>query len=330
VNKGIKTLIVCMLLIVSFLQFSNVVFAGDENDPEITDEENDLFGAWAKPDMDPDEYSYLDIVSAWFSEKSDEPDYLFLYLKVRDFRFETLRAIYAIHWDYKDIWYGAGVHTHTSGTYQAFIVGNIDENNYYSINGEFDVENNIVIFKVPKVLVGYPEKDDVLTQTDAWNALRNRIELLSLVFGDGELIKDWAGYGRDYTVQYESLGVPYMHRLFGGAVLKAGYEFPYNFEATDPQGEDVFFYVDWGDDTITEWDGPHPSDEPIQLSHSWSEHGSYTIKAKARDINGYESEEAEFGVSIIKPRVYPTLFERCLTRYPLIMSLFKLFANRFL
>ena len=316
-----------MLLIVSLLQFSMTALSGDEDDPEVVDEENDLFGPWAKPNLDPDEYSYLDIISAWFSENYDEPDYLNLYLKVRDLRFEQLRAIYVMHWEYNGVEYAAGVHTHTLGTYQVFIAG-VSREEYFTINGDFDLENNIVHFKVPKALIGYPAKGGTLTNTDAWNALRNKIEILTLLFGDGELIKDWAGYGRDYVIQYESLGIPYMHRIFGPSNVNPNNEMTYNFEATDPQGEAVYFYIDWGDGTVDEWVGPYSSDDPMQLSHTWTEYGPYTIRSKAKDVNGFESDWAEYGVSVIKARSYHSLLQNFLMKYPAITLIFKAFFNR--
>ena len=63
-KKTIKIILICTLLITSLLQLSNMVLAGDENDPEIIDEELDLFGPWAKPGSQ-EEYIYLDIISAF-------------------------------------------------------------------------------------------------------------------------------------------------------------------------------------------------------------------------------------------------------------------------
>ena len=326
-EKTIKAIIVSTLLITLIFQVTNVSLAGDENDPEITDEEDDLFGPWAKPE-DIKNYKYLDIVSAWFEEKADEPDYLFLSIKVKNFKFELLRAIYAMHWEYNGVEYATGVHTHTSGSYQVFIAG-ISRTEYFTIAGSFDEENNIISFKVPKMLVGNPGKGDVLTQTDAWNALRKRIEVLTLLSGDGELIKDWAGYGRDYAVQYDSLGAPYMHRLFGEVVVRANTESYCNFQAEDPQDEEVFYYIDWGDGTIDEWIGPYESNEPINLKHIFTEHGSSTVRAKAKDSNGFESEWAELVVSVIKPKsIVQNRLDNFLLKFPLIRQFFRMISNK--
>jgi len=315
----IKIFLVCMLLITSILQFSSMVFAGDETDPEIVDEEYDLFGPWADPVSQP-QYAYLDIDSAWFTEDENEPDYLFLYEKVKDLEYKKLRSIYSMHWDYDGTKYAAGTHTHTFGTYKVFISGK-SKGEYFNINGEYDLENNYVIFRVPKFLVGNPGQGDVLTNTEAWSALRYRAELLTLIYGDGELIKDWAGYGRDYTVQYDSIGIPYMHRIFGSAAIKPNREYIYNFEATDPQDEEVYYYIDWGDGNIVDWTGPFTSDNPEIFTHTWDSVGSYTIKAKSKDANGYESDWAIMNINVKKSRTREIFIHDFLMKHPLIRIL---------
>ena len=322
----IKIFLVCTLLITSVLQFSSMVFAGDESDPEIVDEEFDLFGPWADPSSQP-QYSYIDIDSAWFTEDENEPDYLFLYEKVQDFEYKKLRSIYSMHWEHDGTTYAAGTHTHTYGAYKVFISGK-SRGEYFNINGDFDPDTNIVLYRVPKLLVGNPGKGDVLTNTEAWAALRYRAELLTLIYGEGELIKDWAGYGRDYTVQYDSIGVPYIHRIFGSSAIKPNKEYIYNFEATDPQEEEVYFYIDWGDGTIQDWTGPFSSDDPEIFTHTWTESGSYLIKAKAKDTNGYESDWAEFDIAVAKSRTRQMPFINLLMKHPIILSIIKLISNK--
>jgi hypothetical protein len=240
-----------------------------------------------------------------------------LYLKVKDFDYQTLLTIYSMHWKLNGITYATGVHTNTNGQYKIFIAGASQNNNYYNINGEFDKDNNLVFFKVPKLLVGYPEQGDILKDTEAWAAMRYRIEFLTLIHGDGELIKDFAGYGRDYTVQYDCIGIPFMHRIFGPEVIIAGHECTYNFQATDPQDEDVFYYVDWGDGTSEEWIGPFSSDEPIQFKHTWSESGHYMIKAKAKDTNGFESDWVSMTTGMPRSRLLTNTFlHRVFERFP--------------
>ena len=63
-----------------------------------------------------------------------------------------------------------------------------------------------------------------------------------------------------------------------------GEELSYTFVATDPEEDDVYYKIDWGDGEITNWIGPSESGEEITRSHSWSENGSYEITAKAKDF----------------------------------------------
>ena len=69
----------------------------------------------------------------------------------------------------------------------------------------------------------------------------------------------------------------------------AGTPYDFSFNTTDPDGDNLYYYVDWGDNQRS-WFGPYPSGEEATVSHTWSEQGTYTIKAKARDIHGAESD----------------------------------------
>jgi len=69
---------------------------------------------------------------------------------------------------------------------------------------------------------------------------------------------------------------------------KAGVEYDYTFAATDTDGDDVYYYIDWDDDTVEGWFGPFDSGEEIIVSHTWDEKGTYTIGAKAKDTRDAE------------------------------------------
>ena len=64
---------------------------------------------------------------------------------------------------------------------------------------------------------------------------------------------------------------------------KSGIEYEYNFTTTDPNGDDVYYYIEWGDGAVENWIGPYGSGEKITVSHTWDEKGDYTIKARAKD-----------------------------------------------
>jgi len=81
---------------------------------------------------------------------------------------------------------------------------------------------------------------------------------------------------------------------------KAGKEYEYKFKSTDPNGDDVYYYIEWGDGKIEDWIGPIPSGEEIRVTHTWDEKGSYTIKARAKDTNNLWGPWGELEVTMPK------------------------------
>ncbi len=80
---------------------------------------------------------------------------------------------------------------------------------------------------------------------------------------------------------------------------ETGVEYEYTFNTTDPNGDDIKYFIDWGD-TINEWTGEHPSGMNVKINHSWSGRGNYTIKAKAVDGDDAESEWGMLEVTMPK------------------------------
>ena len=73
----------------------------------------------------------------------------------------------------------------------------------------FDFENDIITFKFRKEFAGDLQRGDVLTNTWAWTALRFNYEPMTILFSNGELVKDAApfiesntDYGKDYIIQH--------------------------------------------------------------------------------------------------------------------------------
>jgi len=79
-----------------------------------------------------------------------------------------------------------------------------------------------------------------------------------------------------------------------------GEEYNYAFVTTDPEGDNVYYWIDWGDGTVEEngWVGPYASDDKIIRSHSWEKIGKYNIKAKAKDIYDAESNWSTLKVTM--------------------------------
>lgn len=71
---------------------------------------------------------------------------------------------------------------------------------------------------------------------------------------------------------------------------KTGTSYTYYFSTTDPEENNVYYYIDWGDNTNTGWYGPYTSGTEKSLSHTWSADGTYYIKIKAKDTFDAESD----------------------------------------
>ena len=66
-------------------------------------------------------------------------------------------------------------------------------------------------------------------------------------------------------------------------------QYEYTMTSLDPDGDALFYLIDWGDGSTSDWIGPVPSGYPMPINHSWDEQGTYYIKGKAKDSNMVES-----------------------------------------
>jgi PKD repeat protein len=109
-------------------------------------------------------------------------------------------------------------------------------------------------------------------------------------------------------------GRPDIPTITGPASGKPKTAYPYEFRTSDPDGDYIFYYIDWGDNTSSGWLGPYTSGQPITVNHTWSKKGTYAIKAKAKDDKGAESWDwRTLEVSI--PRMGTQLILRLLGRF---------------
>ncbi|MCK5160098.1 MAG: PKD domain-containing protein, partial [Candidatus Aureabacteria bacterium] len=60
--------------------------------------------------------------------------------------------------------------------------------------------------------------------------------------------------------------------------------------ANDPEGDNVKYTFDWGDESLPEETGYFASGDSGGLNHSWDTAGTYTVKVKATDSNANSSD----------------------------------------
>jgi len=105
--------------------------------------------------------------------------------------------------------------------------------------------------------------------------------------------------------------------ITGPAKGKPGIKYDYTLNAVDPEGDNVYYFVDWGDTTNSGWIGPYASGVNVIVNHTWSAKGSYTIQAKAKDTHGAEGPWGSLQISMPRLSVFTnTLFMKFLERFP--------------
>jgi C1A family cysteine protease len=126
---------------------------------------------------------------------------------------------------------------------------------------------------------------------------------------------------------------PQTPKLTGRKIGENGTSYRYTFSATDPDGDDVYYYLNWGDDYwfggAVGWMGPFKSGEKITLEKTWKEKGNYTVRVKAKDHYGAKSEWATLQVTMPVSYTIPMqwFWERLLERFPLLERLFVFIDN---
>jgi len=130
----------------------------------------------------------------------------------------------------------------------------------------------------------------------------------------------------DESVYYIRIGdqPPNMPNIYGAVQGEPGIEYEYGFISIDPENDNLTYDIDWGDGNIETDIGPFPSGEIFSRSHSWSETGTYLIKARAKDKFGYPGDWSEHEISLPRNKAFNfNLLEFLFERFPLAFLAFK-------
>jgi len=102
---------------------------------------------------------------------------------------------------------------------------------------------------------------------------------------------------------------------------KVGETYTYTVSAHDIDGDDIYFWFDWGDGDNTGWIS-------AQATHAWDEEGTYEVKVKAKDIYDAESDWATLEVSMPKNKVINiSLFlQELIQRFPFFEKILNQFV----
>jgi rhodanese-related sulfurtransferase len=109
-------------------------------------------------------------------------------------------------------------------------------------------------------------------------------------------VGDISEFSENFTVVINSKPNPPI--IDGPLNGKAGKEYTYSFTVTDPEENNLYLYIEWGDGTVEDWSGPYLSSQEIDFVKTWEEQDTYIIKAKTKDEYDAESDWSSIEVSM--------------------------------
>ena len=143
------------------------------------------------------------------------------------------------------------------------------------------------------------DHDETITVSHSWDATGDYT--IRIKTRDIDLMEsDWTNY--DFTIENRPPETPQISGEQNGEI---GEVYEYTFIATDPDEDDIYYYIDWKDGTIEEWIGPHTSGQPFVLNHAWEDQGIYRIEATAKDIYGAVGETGYLAVTMPQDQPQP-------------------------
>jgi hypothetical protein len=94
--------------------------------------------------------------------------------------------------------------------------------------------------------------------------------------------------------------------------------YEYTLKSTSPLGNDIYYWVEWGDLNITSWIGPYHSGEEVKISHKWYYPGTYHIIARAKDTDNLWGPWGELTVTMTKDKAinFNSLLLKLLGQFP--------------
>ncbi len=98
-----------------------------------------------------------------------------------------------------------------------------------------------------------------------------------------------SGWSDPHTMTIAVTDPPETPTITGPTFVLKGRSYEYTVVTTDPNGDDVYYFVSWSGGDTTGWFGPYASGDEVTVSHSWDKTGFITVQARAQDIHGAKS-----------------------------------------
>jgi len=198
--------------------------------------------------------------------------------------------------------------------------GDIGQEIMFDASDSFDHEGEIISYEWDFGDGNHESGIDVAHSYESQGAYPIELTVIDNV---GNICNDttWAFIGR-------SNNPPNTPIINGPSNGKKGIEYSYNFSAVDPEGDDIYYYIYWGDMYVPVWIGPFPSGEEITLNHTYIDKTTFILRVKARDCYDFKSDWSILEVTIPKNKMFEYdldylrwLIERFPNAFPILKHL---------
>jgi C1A family cysteine protease len=198
----------------------------------------------------------------------------------------------------------------------------VGENLLFNADSSFDPENNIVSYTWD---FGDGSTAQGKQVTHSYSHLG--IYPVTLTVTDDDNQSD-----TDLTTAWvqESNTPPHEPFIYGKSNANKLKRQTYNFTAIDLEGNDLYYYIDWGDGSFEDWIGPFKSGETISIKHRWEESGYFKISAKAKDVFNDESSWSNIEVRLSKNNYHQSfsiIFNLIRENFPRIFTILTTVLN---
>ncbi len=181
----------------------------------------------------------------------------------------------------------------------------------------------------------YPDEDQKMDIIGTYDSYNNNPAIINFQYGNGRVLlfgphpEIEEDSGRDGDLYFDSLNdlgtdwnllwtsmdwlmnisitkppaislPPAKPFIIGPLSGEVGILYNYTITTTDPEEDEVSYYIDWGDGTSGGWTRLIPSGEKYNTSHRWDSQGAYVLRVKAKDENDIESEWSTIEINMPK------------------------------
>ena len=173
--------------------------------------------------------------------------------------------------------------------------------------------------------------DDNLTQTNITISQKNDGKYYYQIRGFNSNY-GWGDYStlKEVIIRTTDNQPPSAPKINGPTIIKTKENYTYTIMSEDPDGDDIYYFISWDDNTTTGWIGPYKSGEKIEIKNNWSKSGRYLVKARAKDVYNLMGEWTTIKVSVPiqqKFNIFYSVLSSIFEHHPLVLKFLELIQS---